>query len=751
MTKILTTLIAVFLLAACQQGTISLVTNGQSDYRIVIPAAATDIEHQAASELQNYLQEISGATLPIVNDDTAPATNEILIGNARATAQKAINKASLQEAGFHLKTEDNKLIIAGGSGKGTLFGVYGFLEDHLGCRKYSSAVSYIPEMPTIQLKPIDDIQVPIFQYRDLHMPDPIGDSSFTAWHKLHARPQRQKSWGMWVHTFDDLVPPERYFQTHPEYFSLINGERSPNFQLCLTNPEVLELVINGLQERMQEKPEARYWSVSQNDTYGPCQCESCAEIDNVHGGPSGSIVSFVNKVAAQFPDKIISTLAYQYSRSAPVDILPAENVNIVLCSIECNRSESIVTDSRSASFRRDIVEWGKLTDNILIWDYTVQFRNYVDPFPNLRVLQPNLQFFAANNARLMFQQGSGTSWSEFYQLRTYIIAKLLWNPDVDVSAIIDDFLNGFYGDAGQYLRQYIERTHDALTAAGDDLQIYGYPYDGIDSYLTPALIQEYIQLFDAAEAAVADDPQILQRVKNARLPLKFAILEISKRNVDEFLTLHEKADGGWQVKPAMRQRLSDFIAGVKTAGIERLEEHGTSPDEYQAATEAFFEKGFIQHLAYQKPVTLHTTHSEKYPVGGAVALTDGLTGINDYHFNWLGFEAHEMDAVIDLGEEREIKEISANFLQDYGAWIWLPQSVEFLISSDGEKYVPLPPVQHRATERNKEKIIETFRTTLAPTKTRYIRVKTNSRIHCPDWHIGAGGDAWIFCDEVIVR
>lgn len=751
MIRILTILVSVLLLAACQQGTISLVTEGQSDYHIVIPVNATEIEREAASVLQNHLQKISGATLPILRDNSASEINEILIGNARAEVQTAIDKTSLQDAGFHLKTDDSKLIIAGGSGKGTLYGVYGFLEDHLGCRKYSSAVSYIPEMPTIQLQPIDDIQVPIIQYRDLHMPDPIGDSSFTAWHKLHARPQRQKSWGMWVHTFDDLIPPARYFQTHPEYFSLINGERSPNFQLCLTNPEVLALVISGLQERMEGKPEARYWSVSQNDTYGPCQCEDCGRIDKAHGGPSGSIVTFVNKVAAQFPDKIISTLAYQYSRSAPVDIRPAENVNIVLCSIECNRSESIATDARSAAFRRDIVEWGQLTDNILIWDYTVQFRNYVDPFPNLRVLQPNLQFFVANNARLMFQQGSGTSWSEFYQLRTYIIAKLLWNPDVDVAAIIDDFLNGFYGNAGQYLRQYIERTHDALAAAGDDLQIYGYPYDGIDSYLTPALIQEYIQLFDAAEAAVADDPQLLQRVKNARLPLEFAILEISKRNVDKNLTLHEKIDGGWQVKPAMRQRLQDFIAGVKTAGIERLEEHGTSPDEYQAATEAFFEKGFIQHLAYQKPVVLETTHSEKYPVGGAAALTDGLTGINDYHFNWLGFEAREMDAVIDLGEAQVIKEISANFLQDYGAWIWLPQSVEFSISSDGEKYVSLPPVQHRTAERNIEKIIETFRSTLAPTTTRYIRVKTSSRIHCPDWHIGAGGDAWIFCDEVIVR
>ena len=131
-------------------------------------------------------------------------------------------------------------------------------------------------------------------------------------------------------------------------------------------------------------PEAKYWSVSQNDTYKACECDECKNLYKQYGGYSGAMIWFVNQVAEKFPDKIISTLAYQYTRSAPLNIKPADNVNIMFCSIECNRSRSLATDSLSASFRKDAEDWCNLTDNIFMWDYVVQFRNMVSPFPNLQ-------------------------------------------------------------------------------------------------------------------------------------------------------------------------------------------------------------------------------------------------------------------------------------------------------------------------------------------------------------------------------
>ena len=227
--------------------------------------------------------------------------------------------------------------------------------------------------------------------------------------------------------------------------------------------------------------------MSQNDNYNECQCDSCRAENARYGASSGTLIAFVNRVARMFPDKTISTLAYQYTRSAPTGIKPEPNVNIMLCSIECNRSKPLATDPTSASFVKDIEDWGALTDNIIMWDYVVQFRNLVSPFPNLRVLQPNIQLFVKNNIRMMFQQGCGANVGEFGELRTYLIAKLLWNPDCNIDSVMNDFLDGYYGAAGRDIRTYIDTMHDALERSGAGLGIYGYPYDAFNSYLTPPL------------------------------------------------------------------------------------------------------------------------------------------------------------------------------------------------------------------------------------------------------------------------
>ena len=493
---------------------LTIFDNGQSNHVIVIPAAATDIEQKAAFKLQYYLHEMSGTVLKIVPENKSGHTHNIYIGKCNNTKTLNIDFLAMGKDGFSLNTLGNDLFISGGNGKGVLFGVYGFLE-RIGCRRYSADIDVVPKNNHLKIPGLNITEIPVFDYRETLMPD-ASNSDYAEWHKLHHRSERENDWGMWVHTFDDLIHPERYFDAHPEYFSLNNGVRSSKTQLCLSNPNVLDLVILQLKELIAENPRATYWSVSQNDTYGPCECLGCKKLDNQYGGvPSGSLIHFVNQIAERFPTKIISTLAYQYSRRAPAGIKPANNVNIVLCTIELNRSRPIKTDPGSRGFVKDISDWKKLTNNILIWDYIVQFRNYMDPFPNLHVLQPNIQFFLESGVNMMFEQGSNRSLSEFHELRCYIMTKLLWNPDVHVDSVMNDFLNGFYGDAGPYLRKYIAHMREVLVESGGALTIYGYPWDGYQTYLTPALLNEYTSYFDDAEAAVSDKPDILARVEKA--------------------------------------------------------------------------------------------------------------------------------------------------------------------------------------------------------------------------------------------
>jgi len=721
-----------------------------ASFQIVVPVQGSAAEKRAAEVLQQYLERVTGFELAVVGDDQPKKEREILLGdNARLRELGIeIDFPALKADGFAIKTVDGRLVIAGGSEKGTLYGVYAFLEEYLGCRKYSPEVEVVPALERIELAAIDTTQVPVIEFREAYY-RLAGDPGYAEWHKLDSH---REDWGLWVHTFAPLLSPEEYFEEHPEYFSLVKGKRVPNGQLCLTNEEVFAIVVAGLREQMAEKPEAHYWSVSQNDTFSNCQCDACRAIDEREGSPSGTMLTFVNRVAAEFPDKTISTLAYQYTRAAPKTVRPAENVNIVLCSIECNRSLPIADDPSSASFRKDTEDWAKICDNILVWDYVIQFANLVSPFPNLRVLQPNIRYFVENHSVAMFQQGNREIGGEFAELRTYLIAKLLWNPEADVEALMDDFLQGYYGEARVHIRLYIDRMHDALEASGQHLNIFGNPNGPVEGYLSPALIKEYNGLFDKAEAAVKDRPELLQRVEAGRLPLHYAMLEQAKqRGTGEGGMFVRGAEGQWEVPAGIRERLELFTRLCNRQGVTRVTEWHTTPDEYQEGYLKLLERPPLEHLARGKKVALNPPFDSKYPADGEETLTDGLRGALDHSYAWLGFEGVDMEGVVDLEEVTSVHRVSADFLQASGSWIFQPERVRFAVSEDGREFVDVGGAESRVDERKGGIFVESFTAEFEAVEARFVRVRVESRKSCPNWHIGAGSPCWIFVDELIVE
>ena len=579
----------IFTSVSCNRSLV-LTSDGASDYTIVIPTVPTEIERKAATEFQRLLALSSSVEVSIAGDTLPKSNREIVIGLTNRTPGNM--QDSLQEDGFVIRTEGRSLLINGGSEKGTLYGVYTFFDKYLGYRCYSPKVFKYPTLDRVEIASgINDRQVPVNRYRNTFY-DVASDPFYADWHKLdHMKPD----WGLWVHTFATLLPPEQYFAQHPECYALVNGKRVGmqddghlRAQLCLSNPETLEILCDNLKKEMDRQPDALYWSVSQNDTYADkpynCTCPACSALDEKAGSPSGSVLDFVNRVAERFPDKIISTLAYRYTRTAPKGVVPADNVNIMLCDIECNRHIPIAEDSTSASFRNDFEEWGKIANNILMWDYIIQFSNLMAPYPNLRTLQPNMQYFVRNGVTAQFQQGNISRGGEFCELRPYLVARLMWNPDVDIRAEMEDFLNGYYEEAGPSILAYIDLMHDELEKSKLPLSIYGKPFDHFEGFLRPELFSRYEELFDQAEAAVADKAEVLERVKIARLPLTFSLFEIAKqRGLDED-RVFEQVEGKWQIRPEISQRLDTFLELCRKAEIQHFVEGGMSPEEYGQQT-----------------------------------------------------------------------------------------------------------------------------------------------------------------------
>lgn len=723
------------LLSSCTKQ-ITLAKNGKSDYEIVF----AENQRKSAEKLQSYLKKISGAKLDFVEEDfQTSGKKKIYIGN--------FGEEPLQPHQVKIQTKDDHLFISGGSDSAINNAVYEFLQEFLNCKWYAPGVEEIPSLTKLSLAPIDYDYTPQITTRTVHSRLFYQNHEFADQMKVtyEAFPTYVPS--ARVHTFHKFMPEEIFYEAHPEYYALRGDKRLPT-QLCLTNENVLEIVKDSVASLFMQNPDASVISVSQDDNQQYCQCDNCSAIDEAEGSPAGTMIHFVNRVAEAFPEKTISTLAYQHTRKPP-KISPVENVLITLCSIECDRSAPIA--EKCTDFASDLEGWGKLTDNIRIWDYTTQFTNFLAPFPNIRTLQPNIQLFRDNNAKWIFEQHSNNP-SELFELRSYITAKLLWNPNLNFDALLTEFTNGYYQEGGPYIKQYVDLIHSKLEEDQDFfLFLYGDPSEAFDSYLNPALLNEYATLFDAAEDAVANKLQVLERVKMARLGIDYAILEASRKNLTDVYTLTvTDANGMESINPQVAMRLDNFINTAKKNDITLMNEMGFTVGEYGANYLSALETAKKPNKAKGKKVTT-LTQPKKYAGEDPLVLTDGALGGSSFYANWLGYEGNDMEVVVDLGKIQPISKISMAFLQVTNHVVFFPSQVSYLGSMDNETFVSLGNIKnpHPLNKNSKVNDIQYFDLDFEPFNVRYIKVKALNT-ETPYWHHAAGLPSWVFADEIII-
>ena len=506
-----------------------LAENGSTPYTIVVSAGANAAEQHAAAELAGFLKQVTGATFRQV--DRAGRGPHLYVGPGDHLAKAGVpDPATLGGDELVIATRGPDLVLVGGRPRGTLYAVYTFLEDVVGCRWWSSKVSLVPKTSRLVIPDVTRRERPAFEYREPFWWDAF-DPDFAVRNKIngHRAPIDDKHGGHityqgFVHTFNRFVPPKRYFKTHPEWFSERGGKRTADHsQLCLTNDALKAFMAKQVMADLRKAPKAGIVSVSQNDWRNPCQCARCAALAKAEGSEAGPMLHFVNAVAErvgnEFPHVAISTLAYQYTRRPPRHVRPRPNVIVRLCSIECNFAEPLGTGRTNAAFRKDIEGWAKVADRLYVWDYTTNFGHYIQPHPNLRVLGPNVRFFAANSVKGLFEQGNYQSHGgEFAELRAWVLAKLLWNPKQDDRKLIERFVRGYYAQAAPHVLAYIGLIHDAVGKAGHYLSIGSSPHA---PFLTFDVLLKAQTLFDAAEKAVADQAEVLDRVRMARLPVQY--------------------------------------------------------------------------------------------------------------------------------------------------------------------------------------------------------------------------------------
>ena len=438
-------------------------------------------------------------------------------------------------------TGDNAgMTIKGGNGRGVLYAVYKFLEELGGVRYFTPTIETVPTSEIVLTEGTVLEYTPYFELRNLNWNSVTFSADWNAKQGVNGNSADMSGKyggkvvygsGLFVHTLGALTET--------------GGGASPNPCLSLDSPEGqanYQKVITKLRAALEADPTINIVSVSQNDNNTYCTCEYCVKSYALYtndpsncekGGTAGNMLAFVNKVAEElekdYPDLTIDTLAYNYTQAPPKNIVPRENVCVRVCSIrvcfmhpmtECpeHKGPNGVQWTRTALFRTDFLNWGKICDNIYVWDYTTNFRYYIAPFSNFGAIRENMKFYHENGVRGMFPQGNSQSVSgEFGELRAYLLAKLMWNPymtEEEYNRHMDEFLQAYYGAGWIYIRMFIDKTTELVANDNSCINIYEEPLQSISKEEYLANETDFELWWSKAEAIAGER---VENVKRSRL------------------------------------------------------------------------------------------------------------------------------------------------------------------------------------------------------------------------------------------
>jgi hypothetical protein len=504
---------------------IVLVKDGKAVCTIQLADQPSATERKAAEEFQYWIEQMTTARPEITSNDAGPAV-------------RIQGDSGLSYEGYRIAIEGDDLVLAGGIGRGVVNAVYALLEEDIGCRFYTNESVRLPKTKTFEISPVARTYAP-----QLRLREPYYKAAFDATWSLRNRTNAPtaavgEEYGghvdydgfFFVHTHAYLLPPDKYFAEHPEYFALnAAGQRYGN-QLCATEPEVARIVTETVLAALANHPHAEIISVSKNDNPGDqiCHCERCKKLRADEGGSDIACqLVLVNAVAEaverKHPNVVIDTLAYLETLWPPATLRPRRNVAVRLCNDVVGAWSRPFTPAEQCEVAKAIAAWSQIHDRIYIWDYTVNFSHYLAPMPNIDVMAANIRFWIKNSAHGVMLQGGYQGPAERDEMKCWVTSKLLWDPSRDEKALVQDFIWGHYGAAAPAIAEYealldgLRQTHAAAMAAPPS----GIRYPMESPFITKEFIDRASEVFARAKQLAAGDEAVLRRVERAELPILY--------------------------------------------------------------------------------------------------------------------------------------------------------------------------------------------------------------------------------------
>lgn len=556
---------------AAEKGGVTLLENGEVKVTVVYSEGASESLIAAADFMAATIDRMSGSSgVRTAVKKGGESGFSIYVGRAANSA--LIDLSDVKDDGYKLEIKPEGIYIVGKTDDATRNGIYDFLETHLECMYVSPENTYVPLCPTVKLALEEKTVNPTITWRKVYQYESVQNGWYECL-KMNGTIVKEgensielyNEWGTWCHSSFEFVPPEKYFDEHPEYYAKFLGKRRYQFNvlgrtfpthLCYTNEEVYQIAEAELVKRIEANPEVKFWDFSIMDTYfATCRCKECKKFNKEAGSEMGTLLAFLNRLADSikddYPDVYLSTLAYQRVKNPPKNMKCAPNLCINVCAFPGTQSYPYSTEGgikASREFAERVVEWGKICDNILVWDYVVNFTHLKLPFPNFEFQKENLEFYLENNIRFVFHQGSREPMDENAEMRTYLLSRQLWDKDVDLLALAKKYVAVVYGDAAGLVEEYMDTANAAMIESGADLSLYDSPKKHKNGYLAPKLTDKYLELTEKMlEVAENSDTVNVKAVEMLRVNALYAKMtdaswdyRAKKAAFEEFKALSEK-------------------------------------------------------------------------------------------------------------------------------------------------------------------------------------------------------------------
>lgn len=505
---------------------IDLVTGGQTEYSILLPETPQPYEETAAEELQTFFETATGISLDIHSGgDFSLGDPVFALGDTALKSEAGIDTSGLDKHGFIVRRSDRTVIIAGQDDRGTVYGVYEFLERQFNYHYYTGDEIVIDRVSDCKLIDADISDAPF-------MPDYwIGYETSESFYnsRLRYRADHDFDISRWPHSHFSFLPPDVYSAEHPRWYN------SGKTALCLTNPEVMEEMAKVVIQFAEENPEVEYVMLGAEDSWAKCTCSNCYQSDAQYTS-TGTDIIFNNYVADKLKEHFdplgrtvdVVSLNYFNTEKPPVvfndatgkyeavdeKVIPHDNVYVHVCYISADYSASLTDSKRNAAQIVNLDGWKALTDNLTAYTYNGLFINEgLVFFDDFAYKSDYIKTFGEYGYKFVFMEGSPTRVATFEPMRAYVTAELFWDPDQDVNALTSDFIENYYKAAAPYIQEYYNKIslHMSEMKAmyeAENKNFGAYVQFEMNDYLRTArtwpqrVLEQYLELFDSAYEAV---------------------------------------------------------------------------------------------------------------------------------------------------------------------------------------------------------------------------------------------------------